>query len=170
MENRLNIIIIVIFLFLGISGIVWNEISQNFSLGNSLITFGFGLMKFSSIVLLLRNSNFLRSKYFAIIAGFVFLCIIGALFKLMHWPGAAIIFGLSTLGIVITYGIRFLKKINRDRIDILKFLWVTTTFLSETLIILKFNISYVRYLPDVILIILVVDFIRCNSKQQSLNA
>src|SRR4051812_10176742 len=60
---------------------------------------------------------------------------IGAFFKIMHWPGAAIMIDVSLVVIVITYIVRFINKKTKTVLDIFKVLLVVSKVIETVLIL-----------------------------------
>ncbi|MGZ4077141.1 MAG: GldL-related protein, partial [Bacteroidia bacterium] len=50
--------------------------------------------------------------------------IIGSMLKVMHWPFGNLIITAGLTAIVFVYTIRFIKKVTKKQLDILKLLWL----------------------------------------------
>lgn len=87
-----------------------------------------GIMLFaqvSGLYLLLRTGTAIKKKRNLItMCVLVFIALIGALFKLQHWPGAGILIFFPLIGIAILYSLNFFLKAERQVLDFWKILWV----------------------------------------------
>jgi Ca2+/Na+ antiporter len=68
--------------------------------------------------------------------------IVGAFMKLMHWPLGSLILFAGLLPTPIVYGIHFLQKQVKSRLDILKLVWVEFFFLIVIMIFCHFPFRY----------------------------
>ena len=56
--------------------------------------------------------------------------LMGALFKIQHWPGSSIIYLCSILIVTITYSLRFILKEKKTIIDYTKVFWIVFAYLG----------------------------------------
>ncbi|MFY7665772.1 hypothetical protein [Flavobacterium sp.] len=87
--------------------------------------------------MLLYNGTIFKTAYFLVIIFWFCIAVIGVVFKFMHWPAANLLVLVSVLGILLTYTVRFFKKQEKQRLDVLKLLWVITFLLGALGVILK---------------------------------
>jgi hypothetical protein len=75
------------------------------------------------------------------------LLIIGALFKIMHWPYSSILMFIAGVSLTVLYTIRFLNKKTKSRLDYIKLalvlLWLISYFLKV------FHLFKHRYILDI---------------------
>ncbi len=73
-----------------------------------------------------RSGTIAKTIYFNIILFCIGVYIIGALFKIMHWPLSNVLLLVPLISIVITYIVRTINKKNKTTLDIFKVLWVVS--------------------------------------------
>lgn len=127
-----------------------------------LTTEGFSLTSIVGFVFLMRNGTFHKTVYFKIALALSFVITIGAMFKIMHWPGSNIMLTLGFSGMIVNYGIRYIKKPTKVRLDYLKLLWVSTSYLISLGIIMRWGFRDFAFVPHVILFITVAYFAYSN--------
>ena len=162
--------LIIIFVFL-IAGLIGNLLSYfDYTTYESITSIVNGIARGIGIILLIQHLSFKRTRpYFQLFLGFMCIFIIGILFKFSHWPYSNIILTMGLMGLPTTYIIRFIKKQNKKRLDILKVLWVTLIFTM-----IMFSINHWPYLQELLLIenllflMLIIDFLyqRIHAKRQ----
>ena len=124
MDNKSLIPIIGLLLVIGLVGEVlfYLDITQF----DNITWFATGAGRLGGLILLLRHGSIIKARpFFQLILVFIGITIIGAMTKIMHWPFNSIILITGLLGIAIIYFVRFIKKQNKDILDILKLLWLT---------------------------------------------
>lgn len=126
------------FILTGAISMVLNP--ENYATANLILYIGLNGGQLIGLVLLINNGTLMKTIYGRIISFGIGILIIGVLFKIMHWPGYPLILLIAVLLIVTTYSVRFLKKKEKKRLDILKFLWVIIGY-SITIMILQHWIS-----------------------------
>jgi len=120
------------------------------------------LFTLTSLCLLIRNGEMIRSKQFIYIVISIFISIIGATFKLMHWPGAMGIIIFSNYGIVLAYFFYFLMKKNRNWTAYVKLLFLASYSIPVQLVLShQYNdilsrevVGYISTINQIILIFL----------------
>ena len=168
MNNKLNLIIILVGFLTAIVGWVLSTIENNVEVYYRLFNGGLVLAKFASVALLVRNSNLFSLVYgwiFQACAGLIFL---GAIIKILHLPGANQVLFLALLIIPVSYLVRFLKKEQKRRLDIIKLLWVTAACVSGVLFLGHWVSREILYVPDVLFWLMVLDFVITGWKENTL--
>lgn len=134
MIKKYELILIITFLCIGISGIGLKLVLPLpfFSL---LINLGFIISYILGLIVILRNSTLTKTKYWKIILFMFVFMLVGALFKIQHYPGSRYLLLTGMTGISITYLIRFLRKKSKNNLDIFKLVWVIITFSGYSIFI-----------------------------------
>lgn len=110
--------------------------SYDKSVTSSMIEIGGALSQLFGILYIFKESNIKGTIYWKIISVLLSVLCIGILFKIMHWASQEILLMISLLGIPIVYFFRFLKKENKDIVDVFKVIWVFSVGTSTFLILL----------------------------------
>jgi len=142
-QNKTTLLTICALLVVGLFSYYLNSYYfQNATL-DTLLGLVNAIARIWAIVILIRNGTLLKTHpLYQLILFFFGIAIIGNLFKLQHWPYSNVILVLGLLGIPIIYAIRFIKKQNKNALDLLKFIWVTVLFIGEL-----FRIQHLPYSP-----------------------
>ena len=82
----------------------------------------------------------------------VILVIVGALFKIMHWPGSNILMLVGFISIGVLYSIRFLKKDPKLRLDYVKLILVLLWLVNYTITV--FHLYKIPFLLEICVAIL----------------
>ena len=170
LSNKLYLILIQISLIVAAIGLVLNNFTNAIGLGETLLNYGFNIGHLLALLLLMKNGTIYKTTYWRIIQFSFGLTILGAMFKIMHWPFAGPILLTSFLSIVITYTIRFYNKKEKRRLDILKFIWVLSYYTGATLIIQHWGPYEVAYFSLGILWLMIIDFVISGVKSKTLFA
>jgi hypothetical protein len=129
MNNKTTVLIIGILLILGLSGELLNYF--NISTFDFLTKIAIGIGRLGGIILILQNGTLTKTRpFFQFILFLLGITILGGLFKILHWPYNNAILLSGLFGVPTVYAIRFFKKLNKKRLDILKFLWLTTLYIA----------------------------------------
>lgn len=128
------------------------------SIWQKLLDSGVILSYLIGFVLLFRNGTFRKTIFFNIIMFLFAIIIVGILFKIMHWPGLLVLLGLGYVGVIVTYGIRFILKKNKFRQDYLRLLLVISIFIYSYLTIIHLPTENLAIIPYFILLITCFDF------------
>lgn len=127
----------------------------------SIVSSGFFL---TVVYFLVKNGTLIRSREYRLLSLSIAVLVFATMFKIMHWPYTAILFGVGFFSIIVIYGSHFIKKPDKNWID-----WAKLFFLIGFLSAKYFRLMHFPY-SDVIsifatllLILTVVGFIR-NSK------
>lgn len=75
------------------------------------------ITEYAGFYLLYKNGTFQHSRLSRFTGLSIAMIIIGTMFKLMHWPGAAVLFGLAIILIVVLYTIHFSSKHPKQFLD-----------------------------------------------------
>lgn len=91
------------------------------------------IVQLVALDMILKESTVFFTGYFRFISLCIGVLIIGALFKIMHWPGADQMVLISMSGIAVIYTIRVLHKKRLRFLDISKWAWLITGITSSLL-------------------------------------
>ncbi|NRD22195.1 hypothetical protein HNV10_03015 [Winogradskyella litoriviva] len=80
--------------------------------------------------------------------------IFGALFKIMHWPYATQLMLIGEVLIGILYSIRFIKKVDKSKLDYVKLSLILIWVFSY--LIKAFHLFYIPFLFEILLVILFI--------------
>lgn len=157
MKNKIFLLLISIGLLITLSGIFILMLT-NFESGTLLFSTGLSIVNLLGFILILKNSTLRKTIYFNIISILISITIIGAMFKIMHWPGSSVLLMVALLGIVIVYIVRFINKPKKETLDILKLAWVITTNLSSLSVSLHWLPKETTYIPNLIMLATTIYF------------
>ena len=166
--NKIFIILIQFALITAAIGFIMHKITPANGLGETLLSSGFNIGHLLALLLLMRNGTIYKTIYWRIIQFSFVLTVLGAMFKVMHWPFAGPMLFISFLSIVLTYAVRFINKKEKRRLDILKFIWVLSYYTGATLIIQHWGPYEVAYFSLGILWLMVIDFVISGIKSKTL--
>jgi hypothetical protein len=97
---------------------------------------GSNILNIAGVFFLLKNGSFYQSKQFRLIfLGFA-ITILGALFKIMHWPFSSPLLIIGMLFIPTIYLIHFYHKSIKEFLDYLKLVWVFSFYILSLSILL----------------------------------
>jgi len=168
MKNKISLLTIIVFLSVSLSGLFIIEFSPQQKLGETLNTIGLSLAQLIGLIMLVTNGTILTTKIFRTIQIGIGFLMIGAIFKIMHWPGASIILLVSMFTIAITYLVRFIYKKNKIRLDVLKLLWVLFAYIGGLFILMHLLPPEFGNLTHLILWLAIIDFIITGIKNKTL--
>lgn len=157
MKNKNLLIILLIATLIALGGLVALILTQ-FEKGGLFLSLGLSFVNLFGLILLLRNSSLTKTIYIRIISFLIAIIIIGAMFKIMHWPGSAIMLSIGLIGIPIVYSFRFIKKTVKQLLDILKLAWVVTITIIALGVTLHWFPRDLTYLPNIIMLATIVHF------------
>ncbi|MFK7832164.1 MAG: hypothetical protein AB8B52_02705 [Winogradskyella sp.] len=80
--------------------------------------------------------------------------IFGALFKVMHWPYAAILMFIGSVSLGLLYAVRFLKKQHKIKLDYVKFALISLWIINY--LVNAFHLVALPYILEALIIILFV--------------
>src|SRR5688500_708020 len=92
------------------------------------------------IIMMLVNGTFIRSRLYKIAQFIVGLVVVGFLFKILHWQGADELLFYPFIILFCLYGVHFINKKPKRRLDVLK-VAMTTSFLAITPLVSLYVIS-----------------------------
>ena len=144
-----------------LAGVEWLMIRLDLALqaGEHLIEIGVNAAHLLAIYLLFKNSSIRQTRYWRIILICFSLLLLGALFKIMHWPGAGMLLSLGSISIAVTYVIRYLFRSYKGLLETLKMLWVVTAFTNSLTRIMHWLPEEYSIVPDVLLWLTVLVFV-----------
>ncbi len=85
------------------------------------------------VTYLLENSTIKRTIYYRLSCFFIAIVIIGVMFKVQHWPYGSEIILTGGVAIVVTYVVRFAKKLQKKFPDYLKLMVVVLLIFGKLL-------------------------------------
>lgn len=118
---------------------------------------------FAGTIFLLREGTFIESRELRIsFLGFSFF-IIGAMFKIMHWPFSGILLSAGLAWIFLLYFIHFIRKKKKGLIDLGKLIFVFSFLVARYLTINHLPKDYeFSFFSIMLLVLLVVSSVRSN--------
>lgn len=120
--------------------------------------------------ILLLHGTFIMTKYFRYAKGMFAFVIIGALFKIQHYPYSNMFITVGWLGILLIYGFSFTKKPIKNALDFLKLLCVI--FSVPKIILDIFHYPYVdifTVLSSVTILLALIFFFLGKKDKRRLN-
>lgn len=157
MKNKIFLILIGIGLLITLAGLFMLMVT-NFESGTMLLSSGLSIVNLLGLILLIKNGSILKTIYFKIISLFITIVIFGAMFKIMHWPGATILLMIGLIGIPIVYIFRFINKPAKAPLDVLKLLWVVISYTTTLAVVMHWLPREVTYIPNIIMLATVIYF------------
>ncbi len=166
-SNQTLTILIIVGVLMTLTGLFLSTFTS-VSDSEFLINISLWLIEIPGMFLLLLNGTFLKTIYSRIAMGLVAFVLIGAAFKIMHWPFNSILIGVGCIGIVIVYGISFLKKPIKKRLDYLKLAWVMVRYLGALLAVYHIIGNEYHILTTALMILALMDYILPKIKNKTL--
>ncbi len=123
----------------------------------SLLELSFSIAQLYGLLLIFKAGNLQFSKHFRFMQAAFAVGLIGALFRVLHWPGAKILMLGATMAIVLIYTIWVFQKPVKKPLDWAKLLWLLSTELSALGIAthwFTFKTAWISYLPFILLFFL----------------
>lgn len=157
MKNKNLLILLLIAALIALGGLIELILTQ-FEKGGLFLSLGLSFVNLFGLILLLRNSSLTKTIYIRIISILIAIIIIGAMFKIMHWPGSSIMLSIGLMGIPSVYSFRFIKKPVKQLLDILKLAWVVTSTIIALGVILHLFPRDLTYLPNIIMLATILHF------------
>lgn len=157
MKNKTILILIAIGLLIVLFGII-NLMFTSFQSGEVLFSSGFSLINFLGLILIFKNSTIRNTIYFNFILGFIAVIIVGAMFKILHWPGSAIMLSIGLFGITIVYSLRFIAKPKKVPLDVMKLLWMITSNITALCVFLHWLPKQITYIPNFLMLLITIYF------------
>ena len=167
MTTKHFLILISLGALLGLCGLIILMLTY-FESGAWLLELGFSISGVLGQVMLIRNGTLTKTIYFKFIMFCWAIITIGALFKIMHWPGGAIMLTVGTLGITVIYTIRFIKKTTKTQLDIMKWVWVVVAYTSGLCLIMHWIPRPMMNLSNLIMLATVIHFASTCMKDKTL--
>ena len=136
--------------------------------GGIFLSLGLSIVNLLGLIMLVKNSSLTKTIYFRYISFLIAIVIVGAMFKIMHWPGSAIILTIGLIGIPSVYLFRFIKKPIKRQLDIMKLVWVITAYITALGVTLHWLPRDLTYLPNVIMLATIIQFTSTCMKDKTL--
>lgn len=86
------------------------------------------------LILMLINGTFMETIFYKIFIASILLLVLGAIFKIMHYPGGEEMIAVSFILIPLVYTLHFILKKSKDQLDVLKLLIVYVFFIPTPLV------------------------------------
>lgn len=154
MNNRLLKIIILVSAAFGLVSYVASFLSDFPYLLSWAIVAGI-IFVLTSVYFLVKTGNFIRSKQFKFIRPAIGVAVVGALFKVMHWPFSSILLLLGVGIVLFAYGwYAFAHK--PLKIHALKLLFLLTFVGGSVLSVLRFLFGKEILIGSIVLLLLIV--------------
>jgi len=166
MTTRLLTIAIALSLLAAAVGKFLTYTPESREAGAQLLTYGIELGQLLALGLLLNSGTIIGTGYFRLILLLYGVALVGGLFKVLHYPGAAVLLGAPLAGIALTYAVRFARKPHKGQLDVLKLLLVLVSCGSVGLLLLHLVPSEVRYVAPCLLWLTVLDFQYLKSRKR----
>ncbi len=166
MSTKTIIQILIVCLILAVIGMVVSFLSTGRSSINDLTYLSLSVGQVLGIFLLYRYSTIRGTIFWRIIQVLFGVTFIGMLFKLQHWPGASIMLGGSLIGIALVYSIRFIQKDIKQRLDVFKWLWISSAFLLSYISMEKLLPKEYALISSVFFWLAIVEFIIAFYKKE----
>ncbi len=100
-----------------------------------IITLSGMASKWLCISLLIRYGTVLKGKFRGVFLVLLGISLIGALFKIQHWPFSGTMLIAGSAGLMVVYVLHFLNKRSKNLLDILKLSWVILAVLDTILLL-----------------------------------
>ncbi|GAA3561424.1 GldL-related protein [Snuella lapsa] len=129
---------------------------------------GLAISEFSGFIMLIRNGTFIRTKYFRVFKGVFAIILIGALFKILHYPYGNEIIVVGFAFAVLIYFFSFLNKPIRKRLDYLKLFWVVVAYTGGILRFLHIINDDYQILSSAIMWLAIIDYMKMERQKRRL--
>ena len=139
-----------------------------FESGGWLLDLGLLTSGLLGLAMLIRNGTLTKTIYFRYIMFCFAIIIVGALFKIMHWPGGAICLMVGFIGIAVIYTIRFIKKPTKNQLDIMKWVYVVTAYITALCLAMQWVPRQMSILPNLIMLATIIHFASNCMKDKAL--
>jgi len=158
MNNRALLVAIGLCLLVAGAGKLLTYAPASAATGTWLLSVGSGLGQLLGLWLLVRNGTILGTVYARVMLFLGGLLLLGAAFKILHWAGANPLLVVALAGIALTYSLRFFRKREKGRLDVLKLLFVLAFSSNALLTFLHLAPREAAYVPPMLLWLAVLDF------------
>lgn len=166
MKNSIFLVLIGISLLFALVGFILKVLGLTEQSADIYIDAGLSFANLIGLIMLLYNGTIFKTAYFLVIIFWFCIAVIGVVFKFMHWPAANLLVLVSVLGILLTYTVRFFKKQEKQRLDVLKLLWVITFLLGALGVILKWLPKEITYVSTVVFWFTLADLLVSISRKK----
>jgi len=139
----------------------------SFVTASTLLTYGAEGARLLAWGLLISGGTIIGTWYFRLSLWLGGLLLLGALFKISHYPGASVLLFGGVGGLMLTYGVRFARKPTQDQFDAVKLLLVLGTGSCAALRLLHLAPAELRYLPPCLLSLAVLDFLYLENQKRA---
>ncbi len=167
MKNKTFLILISVGFLIALIGL-FSIIFANPELGGKLLNIGLPAINLLGLIMLIKNSTIKETIYFNFISLFIIIIMLGAMLKIMHWPGNNIMLIVGLMGIMFVYMFRFIKKQIKAPLDMMKLAWVIITSITSLGIFLHWLPREFKYLPNFIMLVTTIYFASICLKNKDL--
>ena len=126
------------------------------------------LSKFFGLLMLVLNSNILKTIYFKLIVVSMMIVITGEVFLILHWTGSFLLLISGSIGVIGVYSIRFYYKNEKKRLDVFKLLWILTTYIGVSFIALKYLPQEAGYICELLFWAMIIEYIISSRKAKAM--
>jgi hypothetical protein len=170
MKNKLFLLVLLGLLLL-VTGFTINFFNPSLSsTAYILMLSGIIFSKFFGLLMLVLASNIMKTIYFKLILFSMAIVLIGEVFFINQWTGSFLILIAGAFSVITSYSIRFYSKKEKKRLDVLKLLWVLTTYIAMLLIVLNYLPKETGYACELIFWAMIVDYGISSKKTQTIVA
>ncbi|MEO6901460.1 MAG: hypothetical protein ABI315_00080 [Bacteroidia bacterium] len=168
MKNKLFLLTLLGLLIL-LTGVVLTAIKPSLSSTASILMItGMLACKFFGLLMLVLDSNIRKTIYFKLMLLSMAIVLIGEVFFINQLVGSFLLLIAGAFSAIIVYSIRFYYKIEKKRLDILKLLWVLTTYIAMSLTVLNYLPKEAGYVSELIFWVMIFDYVISSKKTPAL--
>jgi hypothetical protein len=114
--------------------------------------------------LLLKNGTLIKAREYRLMSLSISVLIFATMFKIMHWPYSAILFGIGFFSMIAIYSSHFIKKSVKSWIDIGKLIFLISFVTSKYITLMHWPYGDIlTVFSGLLLMVITIGFIR-NSK------
>lgn len=157
MKNKHLLILILLGTILAFVGLIAIALSHP-KIGYSILNIGLSITNLLGLALFYKNSSTANTIYFVFISILIMVIMVGAMFKIMHWPGSLMALEIGLIGIPCVYMLRFYNKPKKQLLDIIKLIWLITAFITALGVMMHWFPRDLKYLPNLIMLAAVIQF------------
>jgi hypothetical protein len=170
MKNKIALAIVCVFVIVGLAGCLGIFIQPEKAIWSTLVNIGENGGFLSALLMMLLNGSFIKTTLGIIVVTFCFTTQVGIALHINHWLGSNNALLLSLIGILIVYSKWFFLKKSKTRLDMLKYIWLLTFFISNYFYQSLHKISRFEYhfILDSLLLLVFLDFLNDSIREKKL--
>lgn len=166
-KNYNFVAFIILGLFIALIAFITTEYT-NYKEAESLINLGLSISEVAGFIMLVRNGTFIKTRFFRFFKLAFAVVLIGALFKILHYPYGNEIVAIGLICIIIVYTFSFLNKPIKKRLDIIKLIWVVVAYTNTILVFLHLIGDDYRIISASVLWLAVIEYMKQEQRQRRL--